>query len=750
MKVLKNMKVRTKLALSFAIIVLFVFAGFMTILFNVYNVKENDTNNRMYIIAPTEIVEQIQDGYDNSQIFKYKAISMALAGRDASGYVNEAREAMKSVDEGITTYFEYNNSIENVNSEIVNEKLSVVYDAVADYEENSLEKILQYAESGQGEYALATDLSSSDYTNAIDAALKDYTLTRNNYSDRLSEKTSDTLAVIYNLIVFLLIFLVVICIIVGVLISREIGMKIKHLISSVNQIARGDFSGNIALPYNDEFGELSKELACTAEIVSDIIEEIHAFSARQDDGRISEFIDKNKYEGEYANMIEVLNNSYSKIYIVFEEFLEAMNELSNGNFEFEYREQPNEKVVLNEVYNKIQENFNNLNNELDTIVTAVSQGNFNVTADADSFSGEWSEILVKLNTLVECVKLPIEDVKYALVELSNGNLSVNVDGEYVGAFDEMKVSLNETIFTLREIISNIANALNQVANKNLDVTVDADFVGDFNEIKQSIDLILSELNKIFAEFKVGADEVAVGGKQIADSSIHLSEQATEQSNSIKELSVLLESIFDKTRENAKSSQDANIIAKTSLSNANEGDEKMKQMLEAMEAISSSSNEIANIIKVIDDIAFQTNLLALNAAVEAARAGVHGKGFAVVADEVRQLASKSSDAAKETSQLITKSISSVNLGSELALSTNEALSTIVKNVGQVSSIINDINMASKNQLDAVEIVSGNLENIEDVVDSVLASSQEGVSTAEELSSQSVILNQYISEFKLSGN
>ncbi len=746
MNILKNMKVRNKLNISFATIIILGALAFVAILYNVFNIKTYDNNNNIHILAPTETVSNIQSEFQDARIYKYRAISMSLAGRDATEFANKARESYAALEASIDEYIQYETDINDKHSPGAIEAITPLHDAVHAYAE-IFEETITYAENGQGEAALATDLSTVNYTDAIEQTMLDYTSTKEMFAENLSKKISRSISLVFKFVLATVIFLPILSFIIALLIGKEIDKKVQHLMRSVKDISKGDFSGNIALPETDEFGLLSQELAQTAGIIDAIIEEIHAFSERQDDGRLSENIDASKYEGEYANMINVLNNSYTKIFDVFAEFLAAMDEISGGNFAFEYPQQPNEKAVLNTAYGKIQDNFNEINTELDSIVTAVSNGNFDVTANADKFEGEWAQLLHKLNSLVECVKLPIEDVKDALIELSNGNLSADVQGEYTGAFNEMKVSLNTTINVLRNIINSIAYSLNEVANKNLDIEVDAEFVGDFNEIKDSIDLIVSELNKIFSEFKVGADEVAVGGKQIADSSIHLSEQATEQSNSIKELTTLLENIFDKTRDNAKSSQDANLIAKTSLANANEGDEKMKQMLEAMEAISSSSNEIANIIKVIDDIAFQTNLLALNAAVEAARAGAHGKGFAVVADEVRQLASRSSNAAKETSQLITKSITSVNLGSELALSTNEALSTIVKNVEQVSSIINDINVASKNQLDVVEVVSGNLENIEGVVDSVLASSEEGVSTAEELSSQSVILNQYISEFKL---
>lgn len=145
--------------------------------------------------------------------------------------------------------------------------------------------------------------------------------------------------------------------------------------------------------------------------------------------------------------------------------------------------------------------------------------------------------------------------------------------------------------------------------------------------------------------------MSTGARQVSESSIVLSQGASEQASSVEQLTASLEEIAAQTRLNAENAVQANALADQARINAQQGNDRMKEMLNAMEEINTSSSSISKIIKVIDEIAFQTNILALNAAVEAAKAGQHGRGFAVVAEEVRNLAARSANAAKETTDMI---------------------------------------------------------------------------------------------------
>ncbi|MDU5949175.1 MAG: methyl-accepting chemotaxis protein, partial [Paenibacillus macerans] len=202
-----------------------------------------------------------------------------------------------------------------------------------------------------------------------------------------------------------------------------------------------------------------------------------------------------------------------------------------------------------------------------------------------------------------------------------------------------------------------------------------------------------------------------------------------------------------TKLNAQNANEANKLAADSKNSALQGNEQMKDMLAAMREINDASSNISKIIKVIDEIAFQTNILALNAAVEAARAGQHGKGFAVVAEEVRNLAARSANAAKETTDMIEGSIDKVQEGTRIADQTAAALQSIVGDIEKVANLVGDIAMASTEQAAAITQINQGISQVSQVIQTNSATSEESAAASEELSSQAALLKQQVAQFKL---
>lgn len=293
----------------------------------------------------------------------------------------------------------------------------------------------------------------------------------------------------------------------------------------------------------------------------------------------------------------------------------------------------------------------------------------------------------------------------------------------------------------------MVDSAEEIANGNLDVTIKIDSRDEVGELGLAFVKMTDHINEIMTNIDSAAEQVAAGSKQIADSSMGLSQGATEQASSIEQLTASIEEISSQTRLNADNASEANELAELTRTNAVQGNNEMKRMLESMEEINESSANISKIIKVIDEIAFQTNILALNAAVEAARARQHGKGFAVVAEEVRNLAARSADAAKETTRMIEGSIKKVDDGTKIATTTATALNKIVDDVAKVSEIVGNIASASNEQAIGISQINQGIMQVSEVVQMNSATSEESAAASEELSSQAELLREQAGRFNL---
>lgn len=345
------------------------------------------------------------------------------------------------------------------------------------------------------------------------------------------------------------------------------------------------------------------------------------------------------------------------------------------------------------------------------------------------------------------ISRPIGALTKGITRLSTGMLDIAIDHRSTDELGTLADALRTTISTLKLYVGDISSNLELMASGDMSHEITQDYIGDFVPIKNSLERISDSLNQALASITLAADQVNSGADQVALGAQSLSQGATEQASSIEQLSASIIEVSAQVDENAKNVQ----IANESIGDADRGirisNDHMQEMLLAMNEINESSSQIGKIIKVIDDIAFQTNILALNAAVEAARAGSAGKGFAVVADEVRNLASKSADAAKQTTDLIESSVESVKRGTGIAEETALALEEVGKQAGMIVDTIGKINEASNDQAVALRQITQGIDQISAVVQTNSATSEESAAASQELSGQAATLQQEVSQFKL---
>ncbi len=356
--------------------------------------------------------------------------------------------------------------------------------------------------------------------------------------------------------------------------------------------------------------------------------------------------------------------------------------------------------------------------------------------------------IIIMSMIAKKITQPIAQATERLSELSRGNLSAPVvltnSNDEVGILTQ---SLSNTIQSLRNYIENISQVLNEFDSGNLDVRIDLDYVGDFAPIKDSLLHTIDVLNETFTRVRTSAEQVSAGSDQVASAAQSLSQGATEQASSVEELAATIMDVSQRVEQNAESAGEASEKCRATSSELITGKQRMNDMVEAMQNIVSTSEEIGKIVKTIDDIAFQTNILALNAAVEAARAGASGKGFAVVADEVRNLAGKSSEASKNTSTLIETVVNMIQDGGKIAEDTAQSLDNIVNLSESASNLVYKISSASQEQAESLSQITQGIDQISAVVQTNSATAEESAAASEELSSQAQEMKDLLEQFRL---
>lgn len=313
--------------------------------------------------------------------------------------------------------------------------------------------------------------------------------------------------------------------------------------------------------------------------------------------------------------------------------------------------------------------------------------------------------------------------------------------------DALQTAITKTISYLSVYIANIDATLDRISHSDLAFEITEDYVGDFVKIKNSMNKIVETLNTNVKEIGSVSGEVLSISEQVSSSSQALAQGATEQAGAVEELLSTVNGISAHVGKTASNAGEANHKASEVRAQITRSNQQMQTLIGAMDQISTTSNQVAKIVKIIEDIAFQTNILALNAAVEAARAGVNGKSFAVVADEVKNLATKSASAAEDTTRLIKDTIAAVENGMTISTETADLLGKVVESVDDVADIVSTISSAAQEENSSISQVVQGLDQVSTVVQANSSSAEESAAVSHQLADSAKKLQDMVGIFRL---
>ncbi len=421
------------------------------------------------------------------------------------------------------------------------------------------------------------------------------------------------------------------------------------------------------------------------------------------------------------------------------------------------------------------------------VMTAAASGDFRERVEVD-LKGDLDRLKAGVNTSMNAVQMALGEANEVMSAVAQGDFAQRVEGQFQGEFASFRDNVNAAMDSLEHmtdalsgvmraivagdfkhrmaegvegdirkdvdsamemmeaVIGEISEVMTAMADGELNQQVAGNYPGQLALLKESINSSLVNQQRVVTEVRQAVQQISTGASEIAKGNMDLSQRTEEQASSLEETASSMEEMTSTVKQNADNARQANQLAVAGREQAEQGGGVVSKAVSAMLEINNSSKKIADIISVIDEIAFQTNLLALNAAVEAARAGEQGRGFAVVAGEVRNLAQRSAGAAKEIKDLIEDSVSKVNEGSQLVDQSGKALDEIVTAVKKVSDIIAEIAAASQEQSSGIEQVNSAIAQMDEVTQQNAALVEEAAAASQSLDEQGQRLTSLIGFFK----
>ncbi len=499
--------------------------------------------------------------------------------------------------------------------------------------------------------------------------------------------------------------------------------------NALYRLTDGEFRNKIDLHVKGDLGDLLRAMqGMQVKLNYDLNE---AVSEATSANRVKQALDNVE-----TNVI-LTDADYNIIYLndaVVEMFRDAEDDIRNDLPDFEVDSLLGSNI---DIFHKNPAHQRNMLDRLsETFKSTLNIGGRTLDIIANPITNDSGE---RLGTVVEwqdrTQEVHIEQEIAEFVDaVKRGDLNnrIELEGKQ-GFMAVLSTGINGLADSIDKVFSDIQHVIGSMAEGNLSDKISGDYEGTYASIQANVNATQDKLADIFEQIRQSADFINNSSQEIASGNNNLSHRAEEQAASLEQTAASMEQLTSAVKNNADNAQQANEVASDAGRMAGTGGDVVNRAVQAMDEINTSSNKIAEIIGVIDEIAFQTNLLALNASVEAARAGEQGRGFSVVATEVRNLAQRSATAAKESKEQIQNSVEKVRIGAELVNESGETLREIVASVNKVSEFVAQIATASQQQssgIDQVNVAVGQMDEI----------TQQNAALAEQASAASVSMSE----------